>query len=42
MPEGNVVLTEDEAVELFAFLMTSARSQLDDPCRYASMRLLTN
>jgi hypothetical protein len=36
-----VVLTEDEAIELFAFLMTSARSQLDDPCRYASMRLLT-
>ena len=22
---------------MFAFLMTSARSQLDDPCRYASM-----
>ena len=35
------MLTEDEAIELFAFLMTSARSQLDDPCRYASMRLLT-
>ena len=35
------VLTEDEAIELFAFLMTSARSQLDDPCRYASMRLLS-
>lgn len=41
MPEEPTVLTEDEAIELFAFLMTSARSQLDDPCRYASMRLLT-
>ena len=41
MAEEPVVLTEDEAIELFAFLMTSARSQLDDPCRYASMRLLT-
>ena len=41
MPEEPMVLTEDEAIELFAFLMTSARSQLDDPCRYASMRLLT-
>jgi len=39
--EETRVLTEDEAIELFAFLMTSARSQLDDPCRYASMRLLT-
>jgi hypothetical protein len=41
MGEESRVLTEDEAIELFAFLMTSARSQLDDPCRYASMRLLT-
>jgi len=41
MAEERTVLTEDEAIELFAFLMTSARSQLDDPCRYASMRLLT-
>lgn len=41
MPEEPTVLTEDEAIALFAFLMTSARSQLDDPCRYASMRLLT-
>ena len=41
MGEEIRVLTEDEAIELFAFLMTSARSQLDDPCRYASMRLLT-
>jgi hypothetical protein len=41
MGEESRVPTEDEAIELFAFLMTSARSQLDDPCRYASMRLLT-
>src|SRR3990170_5653349 len=41
MSDAPAVLTEDEAIELFAFLMTSARSQLDDPCRYASMRLLT-
>ncbi len=41
MPEESAVLAEDEAIEMFAFLMTSARSQLDDPCRYASMRLLT-
>lgn len=37
----SMVLTEAEAVELFAFLIASARTQLDDPCLYASMRLLT-
>ncbi len=36
-----MVLSEDEAVELITFLITSARTQLDDPCHYASMRLLT-
>jgi hypothetical protein len=41
MPEEPGVLTEDEAVELFAYLLTSARTQLDDPARYASMRLLS-
>ena len=41
MPDATTLLTEDEVIELFAFLMTSARSQLDDPCAYASMRLLT-
>ena len=41
MSDPTAVLTEDEAIELFAFLLTSARSQLDDPCTYASMRLLT-
>lgn len=35
------LLSEAQAVELFAFLITAARTQLDDPCLYASMRLLT-
>ena len=35
------LLTEEQAIELFTFLVTSARTQLDDPCAYASMRLLT-
>jgi len=39
--EPTQILTEDEAIELFTFLLTSARSQLDDPCEYASMRLLS-
>ncbi len=37
----NMVLSEAEALELFALLLASARSQLDDPALYASMRLLT-
>jgi len=41
MPDASGVLTEEEAVELFAYLLTSARTQLDDPARYASMRLLS-
>ena len=36
-----MVLTESEALELFAFLLSSARTQVDEPCRYASMRVLT-
>lgn len=36
-----MVLDEDEAIELFTLLVTSARIQLDEPCRYASMRLLS-
>jgi hypothetical protein len=36
-----LVVTEAEAIELFAFLITSARTQLDEPCQYASMRVLT-
>lgn len=37
----NFMLTEEQAVELFTFLIASARTQLDDPHHYASMRLLT-
>lgn len=36
-----MMLAEDEAVELFTFLVVAARTQLDDPHHYASMRLLT-
>jgi hypothetical protein len=35
------LLSEAQAVELFTFLITAARTQVDDPCLYASMRLLT-
>ena len=35
------VLTEDEAVELLALLITSARTQMDEPADYGPMRLLT-
>ena len=36
-----MVLSEAEALELFAFLLSSARTQMDDPANYASMRLLS-
>lgn len=36
-----MVISESEAIELFAFLLSSARIQLDEPCQYASMRILT-
>ena len=36
-----MMLSEDQAIELFTFLIVSARTQLDDPHHYASMRLLT-
>ncbi len=39
--EKTKLLTEEQAIELFTFLITAARTQLDDPCLYASMRLLT-
>ena len=35
------VLTEEEGLELLAFLFSSARIQLDEPCQYGSMRLLS-
>lgn len=39
--ENARLLTEEQAVELFTFLITAARTQLDDPCLYGSMRLLS-
>lgn len=37
----NWVLQEDEAVELLALLITSARIQMDEPAHYGPLRLLT-
>ena len=34
------VLTESDAIELYTLLVMSARTQLDEPAKYASMRLL--
>lgn len=39
--ERPLVLDEDEAIELLAFLVSAARIQLDEPARYGPMRLLT-
>jgi hypothetical protein len=36
-----MVLTEDEALELLAFLITAARTQLDEAAAYGPLRLLT-
>jgi hypothetical protein len=36
-----MVLTEDEALELLAYLVTAARTQLDEAAEYGPMRLLT-
>jgi hypothetical protein len=36
-----MVLTEDEALELLAFLVTAARTQLDEAAAYGPLRLLT-
>ena len=36
-----VVLTEDEALELLAFLVTAARTQMDEAAEYGLLRLLT-
>lgn len=35
------VLTEDEALELLAYLVTSARTQVDEAAEYGPLRLLT-
>ncbi len=37
----NWVLTEAEAVELLALLISSARIQMDEPAHYGPLRLLT-
>ena len=39
VPAG--VLTEDDALELLAYLVTSARTQVDEAAEYGPMRLLT-
>src|SRR4030095_879924 len=36
-----LVMTEDEALELLAFLVPAARTQVDEAPEYAPMRLLT-
>jgi hypothetical protein len=36
-----MVLTEDEALEILAFLVTAARIQLDEAAEYGPLRLLT-
>ena len=36
-----MVLTEDEALELLSFLITAARTQLDEAAEYGPLRLLT-
>ena len=35
------VMTEDEALELLAFLVTAARTQVDEPHEYGPLRLLS-
>lgn len=38
---GALVLTEDEALELLALLVTAARTQVDEAAEYGPLRLLT-
>jgi Family of unknown function (DUF6092) len=38
---GKMVLSEDEALEILAFLVTAARTQVDEAAEYGSLRLLT-
>jgi len=38
---SSLILTEDEALELLAFLVTAARTQLDEAAEYGPLRLLT-
>jgi hypothetical protein len=37
----STVLTEDQAIELLAYLVTAARTQIDEASEYGPMRLLT-
>lgn len=36
-----MVLTEDEALEILAYLVTAARTQVDEAAEYGSLRLMT-
>src|SRR5262245_27358160 len=38
---GKLVVSGDEALELVAFLVTAARTQVDEAAEYGSLRLLT-
>jgi Family of unknown function (DUF6092) len=38
---STMVLNEDEALELLAFLITAARTQLDEAAEYGPLRMLT-
>jgi len=40
-PGPALILSEDESLELLAFLVTAARTQLDEAAEYGSLRLLT-
>jgi len=41
MPTTAPVLNEDEALELLAYLITAARTQVDEAAEYGPLRLLT-
>jgi hypothetical protein len=38
---STMVLTEEEALEILAFLVTAARTQLDEAAEYGPLRLVT-
>jgi hypothetical protein len=38
---GRLVLSEDAALQVLAYLVTAARTQVDEAAEYAPMRLLT-
>ncbi|MGD9988925.1 DUF6092 family protein [Pseudonocardia sp.] len=40
-PEPRLVLDEDEALEVLAYLVTAARTQVDEAAEYGPLRLLT-